>query len=133
MPQCGNRQPAAPNRNKKVTKQSQYTLCYQQRVPENKPKESQFWLWNCQILLLTSLLLTACSRDAARTDQVFEGATMGTTYTVKVVTEGPLDASSTPKQEQVQQVIEERLAEVNHKMSTYQPPLFLVGPISQEM
>ena len=46
---------------------------------------------------------------------------MGTTYTVKVVTEGPLGASSSPKQEQVQQVIEGRLAEVNDKMSTYQP------------
>jgi thiamine biosynthesis lipoprotein len=76
-------------------------------------------LTHCLVLL--AFLLTACSRDAARTDHVFEGATMGTTYTVKVVTQGPLGASSAPKQEQVQQVIEERLADVDEKMSTYRP------------
>jgi thiamine biosynthesis lipoprotein len=46
---------------------------------------------------------------------------MGTTYTVKVVTQGPPGSSPTPAEEEVQRTIEERLAEVDEKMSTYRP------------
>ncbi len=45
---------------------------------------------------------------------------MGTTYTIKVVTKGP-QAESSLKQEDVRRLIEERLTEVNDKMSTYLP------------
>ena len=67
------------------------------------------------LALFVASLVTGCG-PAAPDEHVFEGATMGTRYTVRVV--GP--SFGAERLEQIRQRIEERLDDVNSKMSTYQ-------------
>lgn len=63
--------------------------------------------------VVAGLTATACS--TARQEHVFEGRTMGTTYTVKVVAE-PLRSAA---RRAIANAIEAALDDVNSKMSTY--------------
>lgn len=63
----------------------------------------------------TLFLLAACGKQAQTV--TLQGETMGTTYTVKYLSDG-LDL---PKPEIMQTQIDDVLKEVNHQMSTYQP------------
>ncbi len=63
-----------------------------------------------------ALAASACQQSAGgRNTYVFDGATMGTTFTVKVVAES-IDPSARAR---LQRLIEDKLEEVNQKMSHY--------------
>lgn len=68
------------------------------------------------VAMLCSLMLVACGDDG-RQQQQFSGKTMGTTYTVKYLTDAN---SQLPPPEQVQAELDHLLQEVNRQMSTYQ-------------
>ena len=63
------------------------------------------------------LALAACGKKDAEF-YAFSGATMGTTYSIKVVVEG---LSEVPSAADIQQRVEERLVNINQAMSTYIP------------
>ena len=69
------------------------------------------------ILLICTLLWTGCSRSAPHQLHQFSGKTMGTTFTVKVVSEQLTDSAF----QQMQDDINALLKEVNRQMSTYIP------------
>ena len=64
------------------------------------------------------VLLAACGPSAERQAMVLQGKTMGTTYTVKYLSDGLKDL---PPPEQVQADLDKLLVEVNRQMSTYDP------------
>ncbi len=65
---------------------------------------------------LTLLAVTACNPSQPRAEEaIFQGPTMGTRYTVKVVAEGLVGG----RHDEVLALIEERLEEVDGRMSTY--------------
>ena len=64
------------------------------------------------------VLLAACGPSAERQAVVLQGKTMGTTYTVKYLSDGLKDL---PPPEQVQADLDKLLVEVNRQMSTYDP------------
>ncbi len=72
------------------------------------------------IIMLSSLLLTACSKQAEDetkvTEVLLQGKTMGTTYHVKVVA-----TEKAVKEKQLQAQIDDLLKNINQQMSTYIP------------
>jgi thiamine biosynthesis lipoprotein len=78
-------------------------------------KKSRSWIAVGIFCLATQWI--ACGRqEAGPRAYPFQGETMGTTYTVKVVVGGELSAE---KQKEIEQRIESELDEVNAKMSHY--------------
>lgn len=68
-------------------------------------------------LMISLSLLTACGKKSKQTI-VLQGETMGTTYTVKYLSDG---IDSLPSAPEVQTQLDNILKEVNRQMSTYQP------------
>ena len=68
-------------------------------------------------LVLVAGLVSASGVEAQPRQLVFEGATMGTTFTVKVISSGPDE----PAESDVRRVVSEALEEVDALMSTWQP------------
>ncbi len=90
------------------------------RVESRKPLRAQQRSWErfspsraAQLLILVTLLAAACTPPPDPVE-TFQGKTMGTSYTVKVVASLALDA-----REALESLIDGRLQEVNAKMSTY--------------
>jgi thiamine biosynthesis lipoprotein len=73
-------------------------------------------------VLLITLLMSACGQDAGQQVLALRGSTMGTSYSVQLAAPPPaLDRAALAEQ------IEQRLAEINGLMSTYQPSSELSG------
>lgn len=68
-------------------------------------------------LLGMFIILSACSKQTSQT-VTLQGQTMGTTYTVKYLSDGIKDL---PSPEKVKTQLDDLLKEVNRQMSTYQP------------
>ena len=68
------------------------------------------------LILLSAGILTACDRQPARRTITLQGETMGTTYTVKYLSDGLKDL---PSPEKVKSQLDLLLEEVNRQMSTY--------------
>ncbi|MBU0553852.1 FAD:protein FMN transferase [Myxococcota bacterium] len=69
-------------------------------------------------LLITALFYALFTRQAPRAAWVFNGLTMGTTYTVKVIPKAGADADA---RRRAAEAIRGALEAVNARMSTYQP------------
>ena len=68
------------------------------------------------LILLSAGILTACDRQPARRTITLQGETMGTTYTVKYLSDG---LKGLPSPEKVKSQLDLLLEEVNRQMSTY--------------
>ena len=76
-----------------------------------------------RLLIFFAILASGC--DTAKTEirkelRHFSGATMGTSYSVRVVVDASSDSSSFDL-ESVKQKVDQRLREINRMMSTYDP------------
>lgn len=80
-------------------------------LPLNDNKALSFFSF--ALLLLASLVLTACDRQAHRLTRL-EGMTMGTSYLVKIT-----DLPEIVKPAELQSALDALLAEINRSMSTY--------------
>lgn len=72
-------------------------------------------LFKALLIVVVSAVLTACfpSGDGARHEALLQGRTMGTTYNIKVVVAKDYDTAP------LQQVIDQKLVQLNQEMSTY--------------
>ena len=70
----------------------------------------------CTVAIVSALTLSACQPEKQQTITL-RGETMGTTYTVKYLSDGLKDL---PPPEQVQADLDKLLVEVNRQMSTYE-------------
>jgi len=68
---------------------------------------------------LLCLLILGSACVSPRTEYIFQGPTMGTTFTVKVVLDGEAEPLSPQRQDEVREGIVTALEDVNSKMSTY--------------
>lgn len=66
------------------------------------------------LILLSAGILTACNRQSARRTITLQGETMGTTYTVKYLSDGLKDL---PSPEKVKSQLDLLLEEVNRLIS----------------
>ena len=83
-------------------------------VPTKVQKKARSLAATSLFCFLVLTLLTQCGRNE-RTQIVVQGATMGTTYSVKVAGL----KSQLPQTELLQKIIDGRLADINQTMSTY--------------
>ena len=71
----------------------------------------------CTVAIVSALTLSACQPEKQQTITL-QGETMGTTYTVKYLSDGQ---DKLPSPAEIQKRIDDALKEVNRQMSTYQP------------
>jgi FAD:protein FMN transferase len=88
-----------------------------------QPKPLKPRLITALVVLLAALSVhrLACSSEKLGADVQalhLSGPTMGTTYSIKVVTKGPVDA---PMRDKLSAIVSKRLQEVDESMSTYRP------------
>ena len=82
-------------------------------MPIRCPRTPMYPLAACFAILLTAAgLMTGCN---LKTERLFQGRTMGTTYMVKVATSYFHNPTG------LKEEIDRRLAEINASMSTYKP------------
>ena len=70
----------------------------------------------CTVAIVSALTLSACQPEKQQTITL-QGETMGTTYTVKYLSDGQ---DKLPSPAEIQKRIDDALKEVNRQMSTYQ-------------
>ena len=70
----------------------------------------------CTVAIVSALTLSACQPEKQQTITL-QGETMGTTYTVKYLSD---DQDKLPSPAEIQKRIDDALKEVNRQMSTYQ-------------
>ncbi len=76
-----------------------------------KAKYHKFMLLS---ILMVGLTCACSSQNEVRTEHMLTGRTMGTTYHIKIVSDQTADMT------QVQSKVDDRLAQINRSMSTYQ-------------
>lgn len=71
----------------------------------------------CTVAIVSALTLSACQPEKQQQTITLQGETMGTTYTVKYLSDGQ---DKLPSPAEIQKRIDDALKEVNRQMSTYQ-------------